>query len=53
MSILSELRNFFDNILQLDDIIALLNVIPYSLKVTILAGVGFSSFIAAKRAFIG
>lgn len=50
---LSEIRNFFDNVLQLDDIVALLEVIPNSLKVLILSGVAFSSFIAAKRMFLG
>lgn len=53
MSMLSEIRNFFDNVLQLDDIVALLDVIPTSLKAVILSGVAFSAFIAAKRMIIG
>lgn len=53
MSMLSEISNFFNNVLQLDDIVALLDVIPTSLKAVILSGVAFSAFIAAKRMVIG
>jgi len=50
---LSEINNFFDNILQWDDVAALLNIIPTSLKVLILAGSAFSCAIAIKRTIIG
>ena len=49
LAFLDEIRNFFDNVLQMDDVIALLDIIPTSLKVLIFGGVAFSSAIAVKR----
>lgn len=46
---LSEITNFFDNFLQLDDIVALMGVIPNNIKVVILGGITMSAFIAFKR----
>lgn len=50
---LSEIKSFFDNFLQLDDVAALLDVIPVSLKLLIFGGIAFSTTIAVKRMFIG
>lgn len=50
---LSEIRNFFDNFMQLDDVVALLDVIPTSLKVLIFGGIAFSAAIAGKRMILG
>lgn len=46
---LSEITSFFDNFLQLDDIVALMGVIPTNIKAVILGGVAFSAAIAFKR----
>lgn len=49
LAFLDEIRSFFDNVLQMDDVIALLDVIPNSLKILIFGGIAFSSAIAVKR----
>lgn len=49
----SAISSFFNDFLQLDDVLALLDVIPASLKVLIFGGIAFSTSIAVKRMFLG
>ena len=50
---ISAINSFFNDFLQIDDVVALLGVIPSSLKVLIIGGVAFSSGIAVKRMILG
>ena len=46
---LSQINSFFNDFLQLDDVAALMQVIPSSLKAVIIGGIAFSTTIAVKR----
>ena len=49
----SAISSFFNDFLQLDDVSALLAVIPSSLKFLIFGGIAFSTSIAIKRMIFG